>query len=102
MSAVVSLIRAEGPIVRAEIARRLKLSEREVRAEIADAQCRGEPIVFRARQGGFMYARSRRQIDEWARVRLAAVRSEIIKVAKVRKIDLEGIVRELYESETSN
>jgi hypothetical protein len=35
-------------------------------------------------------------------VRLAAVRSEIIKVAKVRKIDVEGIVRELYESETSH
>lgn len=103
MTPVVSLIRSEGPIIRAEIARRLRICEREVRAEIASAQQSGEPIVFRPKQGGFIYAQNRAEIEDWAKSRMAAIRSEIVKVAKVRKIDVEGVVRELYEqSETSN
>ena len=55
MKALVDLVKERGPITRAELSRRLRMSEREVRAVIHDLNLAGVPIVSDGR--GFCYAK---------------------------------------------
>lgn len=88
------LIKTRGPISRAEIARRMRISERDVRALIAEQNAMGVPLVFTGK--GFIYATKRRDVIEWARNQKAAALSMLKKVAAVTKTDVEGVARGLF------
>jgi len=91
---ITQLIKAEGPISRAALAKKLSISEREVRALIAAENGNGVPIVFTGE--GFVYARTRGQVNQWAANQMAAARSIIKKVAAVTKADVEGVAKGLF------
>jgi len=93
MKELIDLIKERGPISRAEVAKRMHISEREVRALIHDANCAGVPIVFTGH--GFVFAKSRGLVNDWANNQKAAAISILRKVAAVTKSDVEGVVQQL-------
>lgn len=88
------IIKERGPISRAEIAKRMRISEREVRALIAEQNAMGVPLVFSGK--GFIYATKRADVTGWARNQVAAAKSMLRKVAAVTKTDVEGVARGLF------
>lgn len=91
---IVNLVKDHGPISRGALAKRLSISEREVRALIAEQNSMGVPIVFTGE--GFIYARTKGQVSGWARNQKAAALSMLKKVAAVTKTDVEGVARGLF------
>ncbi len=93
MKDLVDLVKQRGPITRAELSKRLKVTEREVRAIIHDLNLAGIPIVSDGR--GFCYAKTGSQAKAAAgRIASQAV-AMIRRAAAIRKIDVARVVREL-------
>lgn len=94
MKALIDIVKERGPISRAEIAKRLKISEREVQVLIADMNTRGIPVVFTG--GGFKYARKNSEKAHCVRTLKSAAYSMLKRAAGIEKRDLETITRELF------
>lgn len=94
MKALIDTIKAHGPISRAELAKRLSISEREVRALIAEQNAVGVPIVYSGK--GFMFARKNSEKAHCVRTLKAAAYSMLRRAAGIQKTDLETITKELF------
>lgn len=94
MKALTDLVKQHGPISRAEIAKRLKVSEREVQALIASQNEAGVPIVFSGK--GFIYARKNSEKAHCVRTLKSAAYSMLRRAAGIQKTDLETITKELF------
>lgn len=94
MKALVDIVKQRGPISRAEIAKRLRISEREVQALIAQQNEAKVPIVFTGK--GFIYARKNSEKAHCVRTLKAAAYSMLRRAAGIEKTDLETVARELF------
>jgi biotin operon repressor len=94
MKALIDTIKAHGPISRAELAKRLSISEREVRALIAEQNAAGVPIVYTG--AGFKFARKNSEKAHCVRTLKAAAYSMLRRAAGIQKTDLETITKELF------
>lgn len=94
MKALIDIVKQHGPISRAGIAKRLKVSEREVQALIASQNESGVPIVFSGK--GFIYARKNSEKAHCVRTLKAAAFSMLKRAAGIEKTDLETVTKELF------
>lgn len=93
MHDLVELVKKHGPITRAELARRLGISERAVRAAIHNLNLAGVPIVSDGT--GFCYAQTGGAVKAGANRLMAQATEMIRRAAALRKIDVKRVVREL-------
>lgn len=94
MKALIDTIKAHGPISRAELAKRLSISEREVRALIAEQNAAGVPIVYTG--AGFKFARKNSEKAHCIRTLKAAAYSMLKRAASIEKRDLDIVAKELF------
>lgn len=94
MKALIDIVKTRGPISRAELAKRLNISEREVRGIIHDLNVAKVPIVFTGR--GFVYTAKRAEAEACAEKLMSAGRSLIRRAAGLKKADVEKVVREMF------
>ena len=93
MMELIELVQKRGPITRAELAKRLRVSERGLRRMIHDLNMAGVPIVSDGR--GFCYATTGGQAKAGANRLMAQATEMIRRAAAIRKIDVARVVREL-------
>ncbi len=94
MKALVDMVKQRGPISRAELAKRLKMRERDVHATIAALNMVGVPIVFTGK--GFYWAKTNAQKAHCIHTLKKSAKSLLRRAAGLEKRDLDAVTRELF------
>jgi len=94
VKALVDLVKQRGPISRAELAKRLKMRERDVHATIAALNMVGVPIVFTGK--GFDWAKTNAQKAHCIRTLKKSAKSLLRRAAGLEKRDLDAVTRDLF------
>lgn len=91
---ILTYIKDHGPVTRAELCAKFKMSPRAFRSWVHDQNLSKKPIVSSGK--GFYMAKSRADAVAGARRLLSQSRSMAERAAAILKTDVKNVVRELF------
>ena len=93
MNGIIEYLQQSGPVKRQDLARHFGISERKLRAEIAELNMAGYPVISTG--AGFVYSENPEEIKHAAAILKAGAISQIRRAAAILKIQPVEVLGQL-------